>query len=64
MLKHWIDNNPKDASWKTLIEALASRSLDQRCLAEDIQKKLLSGKSSQFLIKDSLLLSLLLCVLL
>lgn len=43
MFKHWIDNNPKDSSWKTLIQALESNNLSRATLADDIQKKLLSG---------------------
>lgn len=41
-LKYWLTKN-YDASWEKVLQALQSESISERTLAEDIEKKLLSG---------------------
>jgi len=41
MFKHWCQKYPDKATWKTLIEALESPSLEMNDLAKRIREKLL-----------------------
>lgn len=47
---YWLKHNV-DASWEILLQALESDSVGERTLAEDIRKKLLSGKVMKFVMK-------------